>query len=65
MMSKDAIAEMLAKTALFGPLEDADRRAVAQELRETSFDGGQVIFARGDPGSDIFSSARAACACRC
>jgi CRP-like cAMP-binding protein len=54
MMSKDAIAEMLAKTALFGTLEDADRRAVVQELRETSFDAGQVIFGRGDQGKDIF-----------
>ncbi len=27
------------------PLEDADRRAVAQEMRETSFDASQVVFA--------------------
>lgn len=54
MTSKDAIAEMLARTALFGPLEETDRRAVAQEWREASFDAGQVIFARGDQGKDIF-----------
>jgi CRP-like cAMP-binding protein len=54
MISKDAVLEMLAKTALFGPLEDADRRAVAQEMREASFDGGQVVFARGDPGRDLY-----------
>src|SRR4249920_2694495 len=54
MISKDAVLEMLAKTALFGPLEDADRRAVAQEMREASFDASQVVFARGDPGRDIY-----------
>lgn len=54
MISKDAIVEMLAKTGLFGPLEDADRKAVAQEMREASFDAGQVVFGRGDPGREIY-----------
>lgn len=54
MSSKDATIEMLARTAMFGSLEEADRRAVAQEMRESSFDANQVIFARGDPGRDIF-----------
>jgi CRP-like cAMP-binding protein len=54
MISKDATIEMLAKTALFATLEDADRRAVAQEFRETGFDSGQVVFGRGDPGRDIY-----------
>jgi CRP-like cAMP-binding protein len=54
MMSKDAIAEMLAKTALFGPLEDADRRAVVQELRATSFDASQVNFGRGGEGKENY-----------
>jgi CRP-like cAMP-binding protein len=54
MISKDAVPEMLAKTALFGPLEDADRRAVAQEMREASFDAGQVVFARGDTGKELY-----------
>jgi CRP-like cAMP-binding protein len=54
MIAKDVILEMLARTALFGSLEDADRRAVAQELREQGFDAGQVVFARGDAGRDMF-----------
>jgi len=54
MVAKEALLEMLAKTPLFGPLEEADRKAVAQEMRETSFDGGQAIFARGDAGRDIY-----------
>jgi CRP/FNR family transcriptional regulator, cyclic AMP receptor protein len=54
MIAKDRIAEMLAKTGLFAALEDGDRTAVAQEMRETSFDSGQVIFGRGDPGREIY-----------
>ncbi|WP_439544174.1 Crp/Fnr family transcriptional regulator [Hyphomicrobium sp.] len=54
MISKDALLEMLGRTALFGALEEAERKAVAQEMRETSYDAGQVIFARGDAGRDIY-----------
>jgi CRP-like cAMP-binding protein len=54
MSVKESTVEMLGRTALFGSLEEADRRAVAQEMREQSFDAGQAIFARGDPGRDIF-----------
>jgi CRP-like cAMP-binding protein len=54
MISKDATLDLLAKTAMFGALEDADRRAVAQEMREAAFDAGQVVFARGDPGRDLY-----------
>jgi CRP-like cAMP-binding protein len=54
MVAKDTILEMLSKTALFGPLEETDRRAVAQEMRDTTYDAGQVIFGRGDPGRDIY-----------
>ena len=38
MISKDAAAEMLSRTALFGPMEADQRRAVVQEMREISFD---------------------------
>lgn len=54
MTSKEATAEMLGRTALFGSLEEADRRAVAQEMRETAFEPNQAIFARGDPGKEIY-----------
>ena len=54
MVAKDSLLEMLARTALFGALEEADRKAVAQEMREASFDGGQAIFARGDAGREIY-----------
>lgn len=54
MISKEALVDMLRKTGMFGTLDDADRKAVAQEMRETAFDPGQVIFARGDQGRDIY-----------
>jgi CRP/FNR family cyclic AMP-dependent transcriptional regulator len=54
MVAKEAIADMLGKTALFSPLSLDDRKTVAQELRETSWDQGQVVFSRGDPGRDIY-----------
>ena len=54
MIAKDALLEMLGRTMLFGALEDADRKAIMQEMRETSYDGGQAIFARGDAGRDVY-----------
>jgi CRP-like cAMP-binding protein len=54
MIAKDALLEMLGRTPLFGALEEADRKVVLQEMRETSFDGGQAIFARGDDGREIY-----------
>lgn len=52
--SKDALAGLLAGTSLFAALDESGRRAVLQEMRETSFDAGQVIFTRGDPGKEIY-----------
>lgn len=46
--------EWLARTAMFAPLAEADRRAIADEMRETAFVAGQVIFGRGDEGRDIY-----------
>lgn len=54
MTAKDTASELLSRTALFGSLEEADRRAVVQEMRETSYDAGQAIFARGDQGREIY-----------
>lgn len=54
MVAKETVVEMLANTAMFGPLGDDDRRAVAQELRDSVWDQGQVVFSRGDPGRDIY-----------
>ena len=53
-MSNAKAIELLAETALFGGLGEADLAHVADELRERSFDAGQQIFARGDPGSEVY-----------
>ncbi len=54
MAANPQTVELLGRTALFGPLSEAERRAVAEEMREVSFTGGQVIFGRGDAGRDIY-----------
>ena len=54
MSAKATLLDMLGQTPLFGALEEADRKAVAQEMREASFGSGQSIFARGDEGRDIY-----------
>ncbi len=54
MSSKDVLVEMLGRTALFGPLDVDERRSVALEMREVSYDAGQIVFGRGDPGRDIY-----------
>ncbi len=54
MTAKDNAIDFLARTALFGALEEPDRRAVVQEMRDASFDAGQLVFSRGDTGKDIY-----------
>lgn len=54
MTSKDPTLDMLVRTALFGSLEEADLKAVAQEMRPSNYEANQAIFARGDPGRDIY-----------
>jgi CRP/FNR family cyclic AMP-dependent transcriptional regulator len=54
MIAKTAIVELLGRTPLFGSLDEAERRAVADEMREVAFEPSQVIFARGDAGREIY-----------
>ena len=54
MIAKTAIVELLGRTPLFGSLDEAERHAVAEEMREVNFDPSQVIFARGDSGREIY-----------
>ena len=54
MIAKTAIVELLGHTPLFGTLDEAERRAVADEMREVNFEPSQVIFARGDAGREIY-----------
>ena len=54
MAHSSSIAALLGKTALFGSLAQADRLAVAGEMRRATFKQGQTIFSRGDPGRDVY-----------
>lgn len=53
MGAKNETADALAKAPMFGTLDEAGRAAVASELREMTYEPGQVIFSRGDPGNDL------------
>jgi len=54
MIAKTAIVELLGRTPLFGSLNEGERHAIAEEMREVSFDPNQVIFTRGDSGREIY-----------
>jgi CRP/FNR family transcriptional regulator, cyclic AMP receptor protein len=58
MLSKAEISSLLSKIPLFASLDDAGRATVADALRETTFDAGQVIFARGDAGAELYIVAK-------
>lgn len=49
-----AIAELLARTALFGSLEQEYRTAIVGRMRRVQFEPDQMIFSRGDPARDIY-----------
>jgi CRP/FNR family transcriptional regulator, cyclic AMP receptor protein len=53
-MDQRAIAELLAKTALFGSLADVDRSAIATRMRRVEFEPDQMIFSRGDAGKELY-----------
>ena len=54
MTAPDQVSALLGKTKLFGSLDASDRASIAQNMRETSFGAGQVIFQRGDPGIELY-----------
>jgi CRP-like cAMP-binding protein len=48
------VAELLGRTEFFGQLEEADRAMVAREMGDASFETGQTVFCRGDPGDEMY-----------
>ena len=54
MEDAPAVTELLARSALFGALTFAQRQVLAQEMRNVALDAGEVLFARGDPGNEIY-----------
>ncbi|MBM4779092.1 MAG: DUF1003 domain-containing protein [Archangiaceae bacterium] len=45
---------LLASVPLFERLDEEERALLAAQLDDVSFDAGQVVFRRGDPGGSIF-----------
>ena len=48
------VTDLLARSALFDALTSAQRHALAQEMRDVALDPGEMLFARGDPGNEIY-----------
>ena len=48
------VIALLGRTDLFRSLSEADRAAVAAQMREVTYDSGQLIFGRGDAGEALY-----------
>jgi CRP-like cAMP-binding protein len=53
-MELQSVVAMLGQTALFGSLSEADRETIAGRMRRVQFEPDQMIFARGDPGRELY-----------
>ncbi|MFM1814092.1 MAG: hypothetical protein RLZ98_787, partial [Pseudomonadota bacterium] len=53
-MKEQAIADLLAKTRLFGELSQQLREAIARDMRPSSYSAGEAIFSRGDEGKEVY-----------
>ena len=47
-------SELIAKSELFGALRPEERDALVREMRDLVLEPGQLLFARGDPGNEIY-----------
>ncbi len=45
---------LLKKTAIFADLDDGELARVAEICKETTYQGGQVIFKEGEPGNRFY-----------
>jgi CRP/FNR family cyclic AMP-dependent transcriptional regulator len=48
------VIALLGRTDLFGSLTEADRGAVAAQMREATYEQGRLIFGRGDEGDSLY-----------
>ena len=48
------VIALLGRTDLFRSLSEADRGAVAAQMREATYEAGQLIFGRGDAGEGLY-----------
>lgn len=53
MLSKNETMDALAKAKMFATLDEAGRAALAGEMREATYEAGQIIFSRGDEGGEL------------
>ena len=53
-MDNKALVDLLARTPLFGSLDEQERLAVLGRMRRVQFEPDQMIFSRGDPGCDLY-----------
>jgi CRP/FNR family cyclic AMP-dependent transcriptional regulator len=53
MVQAALVVALLGRADLFRSLSEADRGAVAAQMREATYASGQLIFGRGDPGEEI------------
>ncbi len=54
MSANQNLTELIKGTSLFSGLDEESCAAIAKEMRPVSFTSGQVIFARGDEGKDVY-----------
>lgn len=54
MSAKDVLIPLLVRTDLFGSLGREELEACAAAFREMRFNKGELVFARGDPGTRLY-----------
>jgi len=54
VMDLPFVIDALGKSALFGPLPENERAAIATRMRSIDFEPDQVVFSRGDAGRQIY-----------
>ena len=54
MADTPPVTDLLARSAFFNALPPAQRHTLAREMRDVTLDPGELLFARGDPGSEIY-----------
>ena len=54
MTDADTVRELLAGSALFNTLEPSERDTLVRQMRDIALQPGQTLFARDDPGRDIY-----------
>jgi len=47
------VTTLLGRTDLFASMSEEDRLIVARKMRESRYDAGELIFARGDPANGV------------